>query len=124
MDAKGRTILLVEDDEYVFEVGMMMLQKLGFDVLGARSGGEAVAVYRANQDRIDLVFLDLVMPEMSGAAVFESIKSIKPDVDVLVTTGFDLNDVVVELLQSGCRGFIQKPFTFEKLSDSLAEILN
>lgn len=124
MDAKGRTILLVEDDEYVFEVGMMMLQRLGFDVLGARSGAEAIAVYRANQDRIDLVFLDLVMPEMSGAAVFESIKSIKPDVDVLVTTGFDLNDVVVELLQSGCRGFIQKPFTFEKLSDSLSEILN
>jgi CheY-like chemotaxis protein len=121
---KDKTILLVEDEEYVYEVSMLMLQRLGYTVLGAKSGAEAVDIFKSNMESIDLVLLDLVMPDMDGANTFDILKKIKFDVNVLLSTGYDENETVEMLMAAGCKGCVQKPFTMEKLMIKLSEIMN
>ena len=121
---KGKTILLVEDEEYVYEVSMLMLKRLGYTVLGAKSGAEAVDIFKSNMESIDLVLLDLVMPDMDGANTFNILKKIKFDVNVLLSTGYDEDETVEMLLAAGCNGYVQKPYTMNKLKDKLSTILN
>ena len=121
---KGKTILLVEDEEYVYEVSMLMLKRLGYTVLGAKSGAEAVDIFKSNMESIDLVLLDLVMPDMDGTNTFNILKKIKFDVNVLLSTGYDEDETVEMLLAAGCNGYVQKPYTMNKLKDKLSTILN
>ena len=124
MSENGKTILLVEDEEQVFQVGMLMLERLGYSVIGAKSGNEAIDIFRSNLNSIDLVLLDLVMPDMGGEDTFDTLKQLKPDVNVLLSTGYNENEVVSKLISSGCKGYIQKPFTMDKLIDKLSTVLN
>ena len=124
MSENGKTILLVEDEEQVYQVGMLMLERLGYSVLGAKSGTEAVDIFKSNLDIIDLVLLDLVMPDMGGEDAFGILKQLKPDINVLLSTGYNENEVVMKLINSGCKGYIQKPFTMDKLIEKLSTVLN
>jgi PAS domain S-box-containing protein len=117
------TILFVDDEERVLNIGTKILEKLGFDVLEARSGKEAVEVYKENKDRIDMVLLDMIMPEMNGKAVYEKMKEIDPNVKVLLSSGYSIEGLATEILDRGCDGFIQKPFTLSELSERVTEIL-
>jgi PAS domain S-box-containing protein len=117
------TILLVEDEQAVAEVGADMLEKLGYSVLLARSGQEALELYRKERDRIDLVLLDMVMPGLGGGEVFDGLRTVNPHVRVILSSGYSMNGRAAEILDRGCRGFIQKPFDLHELSVRLQEAL-
>lgn len=117
------TVLVVDDEANIIEVTQGMLRRLGYNVMTARSGTEAVEVFRQHHDRIDIVILDLVMPTMDGAKTFEVIKEIKPAVRVLLFSGYSLAGEAGELVAQGCDGFIQKPFDLQQLSERLSQVL-
>ena len=118
------TVLLVDDEDIVLYSGEQMLAKLGYAVLTARSGGEALSIYQENKDSIDLVLLDMVMPDMGGGATYDRLKELNNDVKVLLSSGYSLNSQATEIMNKGCAGFIQKPFDLKKLSQKLKEIMN
>jgi len=122
---EGRgTILLVDDEEMVLDVGVQLLKALGYTVLEARSGKEAVALYRENKNKIDMVLLDMIMPDMGGGQAYDRMKEINPNVRGLLSSGYTIDGQATEILERGCDGFIQKPFNMKELSRSVRNILN
>ena len=117
------TILLVDDEEMIIEVEKEMLETLGYKVLLARSGEEAVTSYRKNRGRIDMVILDMIMPGMGGGEVYDILKKINPEIKVLLSSGYSLSGQGEEILERGCDDFIQKPFNTEQLSRRARELL-
>jgi PAS domain S-box-containing protein len=122
MNGNG-TILLVDDEEMVLNVGARVLEKLGYAVLEAKSARDALEVFNKNKDKIDMVILDMVMPEMGGGEVFSAMKEINSNVKVLLSSGYSINGHAKEILQRGCDGFLQKPYSVNELSGKLREIL-
>jgi len=120
---EGRTVLLVDDEEVVLEVGRELLEAMGYRVLIAKDGKKAVDVYRKNRDEIDIVLLDMVMPNMSGGEAYDRMKEINPDIKVLLSSGFSIHGEASKILERGCNGFIQKPFTMKDLSGKIRDIL-
>ncbi len=118
------TILLVDDEEVMIQVGKPMLEKLGYRVNIARSGREAIEIYEMKHGEIDIVILDMIMPVMKGSAVFDRIREIDPEARVLLASGYSINGQARAILERGCNGFIQKPFNLGELSQKLKEILN
>jgi CheY-like chemotaxis protein len=90
----------------------------------ARSGKEAVEVFQKNRDRIDLIILDMVMPDMSGKETYDRLKEIHSGIKVLLSSGYSLDSQAQEILDRGCEGFMQKPFGINELSRKLREILD
>ena len=119
MQPGGGTVMLVDDEAMIIEVGTAMLQKLGYDVLAAADGESALSLYRKEQARINLVILDMVMPGMGGGETFDQLKSFDPDVKVLLSSGYSLDGQATEIIRRGCVGFIQKPFSLAQLSAKL-----
>ena len=117
------TILIVDDEDIVLDVGVEVLKTLGYRVLAARSGPEAIEIYRQRAGEIDMVILDMIMPEMGGGRVFDAMKGINPSVKVLLASGYSLNGQASNILSRGCRGFIQKPFSIIDLSRKIREVL-
>jgi CheY-like chemotaxis protein len=118
------TVLLVDDEEVVLEVGQDMLEAMGYRVRTARDGKEAIEVYRKNQDDIDFVLLDMIMPDMGGGDAYDKMKEINPDVEVLLSSGYSIDGQAKEILKRGCNAFIQKPFTMKELSGKIREVQN
>ncbi|MBW2001372.1 MAG: PAS domain S-box protein, partial [Deltaproteobacteria bacterium] len=113
---KGRgTILLVDDEEIVLDASFNMLKSLGYTVLKAKGGREAVETYKENIDKINMVLLDIIMPDMSGGQAYDRMKEIDPDIKVLLSSGYNIEGQATELLAKGCNGFIQKPFNMKEL---------
>jgi two-component system cell cycle sensor histidine kinase/response regulator CckA len=119
----SETILLVDDEETVLDLGAQMLEQLGYTVIEAKGGAEAIEIYKTRRDDIDLVMLDMIMPEISGGEVCVAIKEINPQVRVLLSSGYSIEGQASAILKRGCDGFIQKPFSVERLSMSVGEIL-
>ena len=119
----AKTVLLVDDQEIVLGVGKQMLEKLGFSVLTAKNGKEALDVYKINQNDIDFVVLDMIMPEMGASDTYVGLQSINPAIKVLLSSGYGADQQTSELLSLGCSGFIQKPFSMQSLSEKIEEIL-
>ena len=117
------TILLVDDEQMIIEIGQEMLKALGYNVIPAMSGLEAIDMYQENGKAIDLVMLDMIMPEMSGGETFDRLKELDPDVKVLLCSGYSLSGQAAEILDRGCDGFIQKPFKLRDISIKLRDIL-
>jgi len=117
------TILLVDDEEKIIDVGERTLRKMGYQVLSARNGKEAIAHYEKNQSKIDIVVLDMIMPEMGGGETYDRLKAINPDVKVILSSGYSVNGQAAEILKRGCDGFIQKPFKMRELSEKIRETL-
>jgi PAS domain S-box-containing protein len=122
---KGReTILLVDDEEMVADVGRKMLQKLGYRVLLAESGRQAIQKFEKLHSRIDLVILDMIMPEMGGSETFDQLKAIAPDIKVLLSSGYSLDGQASQIIKRGCNGFIQKPFNLKHFSQKIRQVLD
>jgi len=118
------TVLLIDDEDIIIEVGQEMLRNLGYDVLSALSGQEGVRRYRKNRDDIDMIILDLIMPDMSGSETFDQLKTVNPAVKILLSSGYSIDGEASEILSRGCDGFIQKPFNIDELSRKIREILD
>jgi len=122
--AKGTgTILLIDDEEMIIKVGRELLQELGYNVIAARSGEEAIRLYLKNADKIDLVVMDMIMPGMGGGETFDNLKAINPDIKVLLSSGYSINGQASKILERGCDGFIQKPFNLNQLSEKIQRII-
>ena len=118
------TILIVDDEPMLIETGETLLTELGYTVLTASDGQAAVETYAARAGDIDLVILDLIMPKMSGKTTFAELRKLNPAIKVLVSSGYGINGQVSDLLNSGCQGFIQKPFGLAKLSEQVRQALD
>jgi PAS domain S-box-containing protein len=118
------TILLVDDEEYIIDVAEMMLKGLGYQILSATSGTNAIGVYEAEKEHIDLVILDLVMPDMGGETVFHEIRKINPHIKVIFASGHYMSKQTRALLQTGSSTFLQKPFNLRQLSTKIRCILD
>lgn len=118
------TILLVDDEEMILEVSQALLKELGYKIIIARSGGQAINIIEQMGREIDLVILDLIMPEMDGGSTFDQIRELVPLMPVILASGYALSGQASEILQRGCNGFIQKPFNLSELSQKIRTILD
>jgi signal transduction histidine kinase/CheY-like chemotaxis protein len=119
----GGTILVVEDEEILRNGTRRLLEGVGFTVLCAGDGEQAVSLFRGEGARIDLVLLDMVMPKMGGVETFHEIRRIKPSVKVLLTSGYTEQTTVQALLTAGAEGFLPKPYDAATLMQSLSQLL-
>ncbi len=117
------TILVADDEKNVRTYCEEILKKLGYKVLLASNGKEAVRIYNEKKDEIDLVLLDMIMPEMAGKETNSKLREINPDVKVILASGYSQNGKATEILNEGASGFIQKPFRMDELSKAIAEAL-
>lgn len=119
----SETILLVDDENMILDVGTAMLEKLGYRVMAAEGGRQAVEIMTSTADRIDLVILDMIMPVMDGGKPFDQIRKRQPEIPVILSSGYAINGRATEIMERGCNGFIQKPFNLTELSKKIREIL-
>jgi CheY-like chemotaxis protein len=113
----------VEDEHLVMEVNRSIVEKLGYQVLEAKSGIEAVRIAEEYEGQIDFALLDVILPDMDGSLIYPKLMAARPDLKVLVCSGFSLDGPAREILDSGAESFIQKPFTVAALSAILKKIL-
>ncbi len=121
-DWKGKgTVLLVDDEETVRGIGSEMLKELGFSVIKADDGREGVEAFRNNPD-ISFVILDLTMPHMDGEQCFRELRHIKSDVKVIMSSGYNEQEVTQKFVGKGLAGFIQKPYKLSVLRETIHKI--
>jgi len=120
--ASGK-ILLADDEETIRNLGRRMLQRAGFDVVVAADGREAIEKFAAEKDNIALVVLDLTMPHFDGEACYREMRQIKPGVKVILSSGYNEQDIVVRFAGKGLAGFVQKPYTTEELLTKIRHAL-
>jgi len=117
------TILVVEDEEVVTDVISQMLEKLDYRILLAKTGKEAVDIAKTFEGNIDLSLLDIVLPDMVGRDIYPLLMEARPNLKVIVCSGYDLDGPGKEILDAGAQDFIQKPFAFTALSEKVREVL-
>jgi two-component system cell cycle sensor histidine kinase/response regulator CckA len=119
----GGTILLVDDDETIRLVGKRMLERLGFEVITVADGQEAFESFRRGADQILCVLLDLTMPRLDGEECFRELRRIRKDARIIVTSGYNEQEVTQRFIGKGLAGFIQKPFALNTLQEVLRAAL-
>jgi CheY-like chemotaxis protein len=117
------TILLVDDEKVVRIVGGKMLEKVGFSVLTASGGREALDVFRDHAEDIVCVILDLTMPRMDGEETFRELRRIDKTVRVIMSSGYNEEDITQRFVGKSLAGFIQKPYQIHELKDKLKQVL-
>ena len=117
------TILIVEDDAAVLDACASMLTLLNYTPICAGSGGAAIDIFEQRKEAINLVILDLILTDMGGSEVFDSIRAIDPEARILLSSGYSLEGDAASLFERGCDDFIQKPFTMEQLSHKIDRLL-
>lgn len=116
-------ILIVDDEDLVLSVAAEMIRKMGYKVFMAISGREALEIFKRNKNQIELVILDMIMPDISGSQTFDELMALDPSVRVILSTGYSLEGHAAKIMERGCRGVLQKPFTFQTLSIKIKEVL-
>ena len=117
------TVLLADDEETIRNLGRRMLQRWGFEVVVAEDGRQAVEQFRCGRGRIRLIILDLTMPRLDGEACFRELRQIDPDIKVILSSGYDEQEIMTRFAGQGLAGFIQKPYTSEELLRKIREAL-
>jgi DNA-binding NtrC family response regulator len=115
--------LLADDEETIRNLGRRMLQRAGFEVILAADGREAIDKFVSDKDSISLVILDLTMPHADGETCYREMRQLKPGVRVILSSGYNEQDIVNRFAGKGLAGFIQKPYTTEELLDKIREAL-
>ena len=118
------TILIVDDEEIIRTMLQEVLESLGYTILLAIDGADAIQVYSQRHDDIDLVIIDMIMPKMGGKETCHELKKINPSIKVILASGFSQDKVIREVVSACVNGFIQKPFTIRELSKKIREVLN
>ena len=122
--SEPKTVLLVDDEEMIIDVGKRMLDKLGYVVLTAKNGEEAVEIYKTHRNKIQLVILDMIMPKVGGGEAFDRLKQINPAIKVILCSGYSIDGQAADILNRGCNAFIQKPFNLETLAQEIGAVLD
>lgn len=117
------SVLLVDDEERILNVGRTICRALGYTVFTADSGEQALKIYKEKKSDINVVVLDMIMPGMDGLEVFMALKKINPEIKVLLSTGYAIDENAQEMLKQGCKGYILKPYSVVDFSHKLREIL-
>jgi len=119
----GERILLIDDEAMVLELAAKLLQKLGYAVVTAPDGKKALEIVDNADIPLDLIILDMIMPNMGGGQVFDVVKKIRPEIRVLLSSGYSIDGEAQSIMARGCNGFIQKPFSLKELSKKVREVL-
>ncbi len=117
-------ILLVDDDKTVLEIGGRVLKKLNYCVYNAKDGTEAVETLKQENGSIDMVILDMIIPGTKCETTFTRLKEINPEVKVILSSGYDMNEEAQQMMALGCNGFIQKPFRIKEISQKIDEVMS
>ena len=120
---KQNAILLIDDEDFVRDVGARMLEWMGFDVLLAEDGIQGIELFKQHQNRIACILLDLTMPRMDGEECLQELRRIQDDVRVVLSSGYDESDIARRFAGRGLAAFIQKPYQTDLLRDVLQEVL-
>ena len=120
----NETLMLVDDERHILEVGQLMLENLGYTILPTQSGREAIEIFSNSEKTISAVVIDMVMPDVGGEEVFKEIRSLVPDIKVLFISGHSFSLQQRALLKSGNCDFLQKPFNLRQLSTKIRRLLD
>jgi two-component system cell cycle sensor histidine kinase/response regulator CckA len=120
---EGGTVLLIDDEPAILDIAQQILQTRGYTVHVYRSSREALEFFHGRHGEIDLVILDMIMPEMDGRSVFDQMKQIDPCVRVLLSSGYSMNGDAADMMREGACGFMQKPFRMAELTGKVSEVL-
>jgi CheY-like chemotaxis protein len=118
------TVLVIEDEAMLMDLTSQLLEKLGYKVLRAQTGREAVSIANSFEGDIDIALLDIILPDMVGTEIYPLIKEIRPNIKVLVCSGYSIDGPAQEILDAGAHCFIQKPISISDLSQKLQELLD
>jgi DNA-binding NtrC family response regulator len=118
------TLLLVDDEDFIRDLGTRILTKQGYTVLQAENGREALDLFRKDSSKISLVLLDLIMPEMGGTECLTELLEIDPKVKVVIASGYSADASVKETVQMGAKGFVSKPFRVKELLREVRKVLD
>ena len=124
MAKTNETVLVVDDEDAIWDFVIEALQKLGYSVILAENGADAVEIYKDNPTQIDLVLLDMIMPKQGGHNTFCQLKDYNPDVKVLLSSGYVSEEEVNDLLERGANGFLPKPHRIPELAKKIRDILD
>ena len=119
----NETVLLVDDEEVILTVTREILENLGYLVLSASNGQEAISLFRQKNKEISIIILDMIMPDLKGSQTYDLLKEIDPGVKVLLSSGYSIDGQATQLIERGCKAFIQKPYTVLELSQKMREVL-
>jgi len=119
----NESVLLVDDEERILTIGQEICKALGYSVITVTSGEEAIRFYKEKKEEINLVVLDMMMPEMNGLETFLKLKKLNPDIKVLLSTGYAIDEKAQEMLRQGCKGYILKPYNVIDFSHKLRKVL-
>ena len=118
-----RTVLVVDDEDVVREVCATLVQQLGFRTLTAADGEEGLKLFKRHADGIGCVLLDLTMPRMHGLGAFREMKRLRPDIPVILCSGYDEQEATQHFTNEGLAGFLRKPYTLEDLQNTIEAVL-
>jgi CheY-like chemotaxis protein len=118
------TILVVDDEESVRSAVKNTLSRCGYELLLAGNGQEAVEIFRREAERITLVLLDLTMPQMGGEETLQHMKKLRPDVPVILSSGYDEAEALARFGSNGLAGFLQKPYTASRLAAGINAVVD
>jgi CheY-like chemotaxis protein len=116
-------VLVVDDEEMVRNLCKSMVERFGYPVMTASDGEEAVALFREHADEIACVILDLTMPNKDGMATFEELQRIRGDIKVIISSGFDEQEVTQRFVGKELAGIIKKPYQLENIRSELIRVL-
>ena len=117
-------ILLVDDEDIIRISGKLMLEKMGYEVILANNGLEAVKIFKKEHNTIDVVISDMIMPKMNGSEAFYKLKEIDPNCSIIIASGFTKDTSLNQLKKDGLKGFLNKPYRLNELSELLNSIIN
>jgi DNA-binding NtrC family response regulator len=118
------TILLVDDESYIRDLGKRMLTRFGYTVLTAVDGESALALYREKRAHISLVILDLSMPGMGGERCLEELLRTDPGAKVIIASGYAVDEPKAKVMKAGACGFVGKPYEMKKLLKVIREVID
>jgi PAS domain S-box-containing protein len=124
LPAGHETVLVVDDEEVIRHLAKDVLKSLGYQIIVASSGKEAIRLYEQRSADVALVILDMIMPQMTGEKIYAEIKKINPDVKIILSSGYSRNGATTRLLKEGAAAFVQKPYTMGNLARVVRKILD
>ncbi len=120
----SETIMLVDDQDAIWDFMIEALQNLGYSVILAENGQDAVEIYKNNPGQVDLVILDMIMPKLGGHNTFYQLKAVDPSVKVILSSGYVSEEEVDDLLKQGAKAFIPKPHRIKMIAREIRRVLD